>query len=99
MLPDMINASFEMAASIFILNHARALWQSKQAHGISLLSTIFFASWGCWNIFYYPHIGQTYSFYAGIAVLIANLVWVYSIWKIRHDEHTRSTPNNAVTSS
>lgn len=86
MTADFVNAAFEMLASVFILNHARALWKSKQAHGISLLSTAFFASWGVWNIFYYPHIGQDLSFYAGIAVLAANCVWIALIWKLRREE-------------
>jgi uncharacterized membrane protein YfcA len=81
--PDLANATFEALAALFILNHCRAVWGSKQAHGISILSTMFFASWGVWNIWYYPHLGQWLSFYAGILVTFANLFWIYSIWLIR----------------
>jgi len=80
---DIINASFEAFASIFLLNHVVALWRSKQARGISLISTIFFSIWGIWNTIYYPQIGQVFSFYAGVAVLIANSIWVASIIYIR----------------
>jgi uncharacterized BrkB/YihY/UPF0761 family membrane protein len=86
MIPDLINAAFEGFAALFILNHCRALWKSKQAHGVSLLSTVFFTTWGLWNIFYYPHIGQNYSFKAGLAVVSANFIWVYLIWKVRRLE-------------
>ena len=86
--PDFINGCFELFASAFILNHCRALWKSGQAEGISIVSTIFFTCWGMWNVWYYPHLGQTLSFYAGIAVLMANFFWVYSIWYIRRRNRT-----------
>lgn len=81
--PDFINGAFELCATFFILNHARAVWKTRQADGVSIISTIFFACWGCWNVWYYPHLGQMLSFYAGIAVLCANFFWIYSIWYIR----------------
>lgn len=81
--PDLGNALFELAAAFFIMNHARAVWKSKQAHGISIISTVFFALWGSWNLYFYPSVGQYLSFYAGILVMFANLFWVYSIWQIR----------------
>lgn len=82
-IPDIINASFEGLASLFILNHARVLWQTRQADGVSLLSTAFFGVWGFWNVYYYPHLEQMFSFYAGLAIMAANLFWMYSIWVIR----------------
>lgn len=85
-MPDLINGGFEACASIFILNHCRVLWASKQANGVSLLSTAFFMVWGLWNLFYYPHLGQTFSFYAGIAVVLANLTWIFVILKIRKSQ-------------
>lgn len=81
--PDQVNGAFEALASVMILNHTRALWKSRQAHGVSFLSSLFFTSWGFWNIWYYPHLEQLFSFYAGIAVVSANVFWNYSIWRIR----------------
>jgi hypothetical protein len=85
-IADTINGGFELFASAFILNHAWALWKSKQAYGISLVSTIFFGLWGLWNVFYYPHIGQMMSFYGGLAVLAANSVWIGLIIYLRMKE-------------
>lgn len=85
-LPDIINGLFETLASISILNHCRVVRNSGQAHGSSLLSTMFFMVWGMWNIWYYPQLGQVFSFWAGIAVLGANLFWVCTIWNIRRHE-------------
>jgi uncharacterized membrane protein YfcA len=73
---DIINSLFEFFASLFILNNCYTLYKDKQVKGVSILSTAFFTSWGLWNVFYYPHLGQQFSFYAGIAVLLANILWV-----------------------
>jgi hypothetical protein len=86
MTPDTINGLFELCASLFIFNQCRVLWNSKQADGVSMVSIIFFISWAIWNLIYYPSLGQTFSFYAGILVMIANSTWVFLIWKIRKDK-------------
>jgi hypothetical protein len=82
-IPDLINAGFELLAALFILNNVRVLWNSRQAYGISLLSTMFFSIWGAYNIWFYPHLGQHLSFYAGILVMLANCFWIYSICALR----------------
>ena len=73
---DIINGGFEVAAAFFILNHCKILYRDKIVRGVSLLSTVFFFIWGVWNVYYYPSLGQTVSFYGGIAVCMANSVWV-----------------------
>lgn len=76
MTPDIVNGLFEAGASIMILNHARVLYRDKVVRGVSILSTVFFLAWGMWNLYYYPHLGQMFSFWCGIAVATANAVWV-----------------------
>lgn len=73
---DSINGLFELMAGFFILNHCRVLAKEKAVAGVSILSVAFFFLWGLWNIIYYPAIGQTFSFYAGLVVCAANLLWV-----------------------
>ena len=75
-IPDLINGLFEGFASLFLLNHCRVLYKEKLVRGISIISTLFFFSWGGWNCYFYPQLGQKLSFYAGILVLIANGLWV-----------------------
>lgn len=74
--PDQINALFEFCGAVFILNHCRVLFKAKQVAGVSLLSTAFFFLWGVWNVFYYPHLDQWYSFYAGLCITAANTLWI-----------------------
>ncbi|HYG24458.1 MAG TPA: hypothetical protein VEH04_16895 [Verrucomicrobiae bacterium] len=75
-LPDTINGLFEFLAGFMVLNHCRVLYREKQVKGISTLSTAFFAAWGGWNLFYYPHLGQWLSFFGGLFIFAANLLWV-----------------------
>lgn len=75
-LPDIINGLFEASGGIFVLNHCRVLYADKKVNGISVLSTIFFLSWGLWNLYYYPHLDQWMSFFGGIMIASANFIWV-----------------------
>lgn len=76
MLPDIINALFELFGGFFILNHCRVLWRDKEVKGVSIISTIFFTLWGLWNLYFYPSLGQWWSFVGGIMIVIANFIWV-----------------------
>jgi hypothetical protein len=74
--PDAINGALEALAGVMVLNHCRTLYRDKQVRGVSLLSTCFFSVWGIWNLYYYPHLGQTLSFLGGFSVVTANTVWI-----------------------
>lgn len=84
---DLINGTFEFGAGFAVLLHCRQLFKDKMVRGISWLATLFFSSWGIWNLYYYPHLGQWASFFGGLSIVSANLLWVsmmgYYIWKER----------------
>jgi hypothetical protein len=73
---DLINSLFEALAGFFILLHCRATYRAKSSAGVSLSATLFFFVWGGWNIYYYPSLGQTFSFIGGLGVFAANLLWI-----------------------
>ncbi len=76
MSPDIINGLFEFCGGLFILNHCRVLYHDKKVAGVSLLSTIFFQSWGVWNLYYYPHLDQIFSFLGGLLIVSGNTLWI-----------------------
>lgn len=82
-VPDLINGGFELFSSAMVLNHCRVLIRDKAVAGVSIVSNIFFTIWGGWNLYYYPHLGQWASFYGGIAIMFANILWVSLIFKYR----------------
>lgn len=73
---DIINGSLELLASLFVLNHCRVLLKDRAVAGVSITSTAFFTLWGVWNCWYYPHLGQFWSFVGGLLVVVANTVYV-----------------------
>lgn len=72
MSPDQINASFEFLAASFTLLNVRQLLKDKLVRGVHPLPVLFFTAWGVWNLFYYPHLGQWWSFAGGLAMVGMN---------------------------
>lgn len=76
MTPDMINGLFELFGSLMLWTNVRQLYKDKEIKGVNWWTVVFFTSWGIWNLFYYPSLGQWWSFYGGISIALANLVWL-----------------------
>ena len=73
---DFINGLIEAVAGLFVLNHCRVLYAHKETRGVSIVSSVFFTLWGFWNLYYYPHLNQPISFYGGLFVVAANVIYV-----------------------
>jgi len=73
-IPDLVNGLFELAGGFFILLSCMKLYKDKKVRGISWIHVGFFASWGYWNLYYYPSLGQTISFIGGIGVVTMNTI-------------------------
>jgi hypothetical protein len=86
---DFINGMFEALAGLFVLNHCRVLYAHKSTRGVSILSTAFFTLWGIWNLYYYPALGQSLSFYGGLFVVAANALYVGMMMSYRNQESLR----------
>lgn len=76
-LPDLINGLFEAFGGASIWLNVRRILKDKQVRGVSLVATAFFASWGWWNCYYYPSLGQWLSFWGGVVIVSANSVWIF----------------------
>lgn len=73
---DLINAAFEFGGAFFTWMNAYYLYKDKAVKGAFSGAFIWFATWGVWNLYYYPHLDQMLSFYAGIVLVIGNIAWV-----------------------
>ncbi len=73
---DFVNGIFELGGGILLVQNCRLLYRDKEVKGVSVPVTAFFAAWGLWNLFYYPHLEQWASFAGGLVIVSANLVWV-----------------------
>lgn len=85
-IPDFINGSFEFLAGFFVLNHCLKVLKDKAVKGVNIISTIFFTSWGFWNLYFYPHLDQWYSFYGGLLIVTANFLWVILLLKYKNHQ-------------
>jgi len=73
---DLINSIFELFGAIVIWKNVKQLIKDKQVKGVYYPLWIFYATWGFWNLYYYPSLNQHLSFYAGIVMVIGNTIWV-----------------------
>jgi hypothetical protein len=78
-LEDLINSIFECSGSIFVLLSIRRLRREKKVRGVDYKHIAFFTAWGFWNLYYYPSLEQWMSFFGGLLITIANLVWVIQL--------------------
>lgn len=76
MTPDMINGLFELVGGLLICLSISRLRKDRVVRGVSIFPVSFFASWGLWNLYFYPSVDCPYSFAGGVIVVSANLYWV-----------------------
>lgn len=90
-LPDLINGTFEAGGAIVNLANIRALRRDKEVKGVDWRVYVWFASWGIFNLYYYPHLGQWLSFAGGAAIVSVNVTWVaLALYYMRqHNEKAR----------
>lgn len=85
-VPDLINGTYEAIGGAFIALSIRKLHREKLVKGVSWIHVGFFASWGYWNLFYYPHLGQWLSFVGGVGIVTTNTIWLAQmIYYIRRE--------------
>jgi hypothetical protein len=75
-LNDIINGAFELSGSYFCWRNVYQIYKEKRTMGVYIPTWMFFTSWGIWNLYYYPSLDQMFSFFGGISLVLANLVWV-----------------------
>ena len=87
MTPDLINGLFEICGSVMIWRNVLQLYRDKMYRGIHIEPTAFFMCWGFWNLYYYPHLDQWWSFWGGVSIVFANTVWVGQMLYYGRGEH------------
>jgi hypothetical protein len=80
---DLINAGFELFGGAFVALNCWDIWKKKAVAGATLTAMGFFTSWGVWNLFYYPSIGQWWSTVGAWGVMLANAIMIGLIVKFR----------------
>jgi hypothetical protein len=76
-LADAVNGAFELLGGASIWANVVRIRRDKKIRGIDWRITGFFTTWGFWNLWYYPSLGQWASFSGGVVIVAANVVWLY----------------------
>lgn len=76
MSPDLLNGLFELFGSVMTWMNVHRVWKDKGYAGLHPAAIAFFWSWGVWNLYYYPHLDQWFSFLGGVSLVAANTSWV-----------------------
>jgi hypothetical protein len=78
-VPDIINGTYELLGSIAVWSNVYAISKDKGYAGIRVSVMAFFTSWGFWNLYYYPHLGQFVSLLGGVSIAVANVAFITSM--------------------
>lgn len=76
MTADVANALFEGAGACMTWANVFRVHKDRGYAGVYLPAIVLFMSWGFWNLYYYPHLSQPWSFIATIVMVAANASWV-----------------------
>ena len=76
MIQDALNGCLEFVGSIFIWMSIARLNKDRDVKGIVWYHPAFFVCWGMYNLYYYPHLDQWFSFAGGVSIAVANCIWV-----------------------
>lgn len=74
---DSANAFFELVGALLTWLNVRRLYIDKEVKGIQWEVTLFWLSWGIFNLFFYgPVLGLWFSWAAGALLTLANVAWI-----------------------
>ncbi len=82
---DVINGAFEIVGAFLSWMNVYRLYKERVVKGVYWSVTAFFGIWGIWNLEFYSHLNQWWSFYGCIMLALGNLVWVIMAIKWRHN--------------
>ena len=80
---DIGNGLFELFGGVSLWANVARIRRDKQVKGVDWRVTLFFSSWGFWNLWYYPSLHQWASFTGGLVIVAANATWLFFAFKYR----------------
>lgn len=91
-LPDIVNGCFELFGGALSILNVRTILRDKQVRGMALTPLAFITAWGYWNVFYYPHLDQWFSFAGGLMIVAVNSLWLgLAVYYTRRERRLRAS--------
>lgn len=82
-LVDLTGGMFQALGGLFVLNSCRHVLKDKAVAGVSILSVAFFTTWGAWNLFFFWHLHQLWTFAGSVPIVSANVWYIFLLMKYR----------------
>lgn len=73
---DIVNGCFEIIGAIAAWMNVFVYLKHRALQGVFWPNTLFYTSWGLWNLIYYSALSQPVSFYAGVFLTSGSATWV-----------------------
>ena len=73
---DVINGLLEFVGGVALWANVRRLLIDREVKGVQWQSVSFFWAWAAWTIYWYPALGQWWSFVGACWMLAANTAWM-----------------------
>lgn len=93
---DAINGAFETLGAVAVWANVYRITRDRVVRGVNVGSMAFFAGWGVWNLVYYPHLAQWFSFGGGILLVAGNLIWLALVGRYLSRRPQESGPASNV---
>lgn len=85
MSTDIINGGMALIGAGFLFQNVRAIWKDKSYRGVRMTPTVFFITWGMWNLYYFYSIGQMYSLIGFSVIAVIDVMWICLMFKYRRN--------------
>jgi uncharacterized membrane protein len=74
--PDMINGCFELVSALIAGANIKALLRDKEVQGFNPLTLLPFTLWGYWNLYFYAHLEQWWSWWGSLGMVFVNTTYL-----------------------
>ncbi len=78
--PDLINGAFEAAGACACWANVVKIARDRCVKGVYWPVSLIYTIWGLYNLWFYPHLGQRWSFWGAVVMALANGTWVCLAW-------------------
>lgn len=85
-IPDIINGCFEAGIGLLAWLNVKAIRRDKSIKGVHWGITAWASTWGLYNLYFYPHLHQWFSFAGGCVIFAANTTWLVYAWRYRQNK-------------
>ena len=74
--PDLINALFNVGGVTAVWISILTVMHDKNVAGIHWAMFLYFISWSSWNLIFWSHLKQWYSFIAGVLMVVSEFTYM-----------------------